>query len=983
MSQHILMPEPNQATDSVVATPRASNDGSIFWVTPTQFNPQTGTYQTHYYANDLVRSGTVSVGTPTWKNSSVPRPTTNFGRPVAAPILIPPPSRNLANFEDPVVRIPEGIRELDDEDDDNQSVVDIKQLGRNYDSDSENGDNGNRAKSVVDVVVALGHVLVKDLQKAVPTITQNGNALFESCLAAPNANDEMIFSSPIRPNNTRKHQKILAKPHLLPYGLTLQEAPANSTMSLDTYMSQGLSASTLESDMFYDQSRYPPLNFILYDNLAGNLFLDNQIMKKLVMEFGDSPLCFISLINCPDKLFKDFLLAPDPNIVEDNLNSPNNLGIGRSNKLNICKIADLYYWCRDEEFIYILLDFNLDKIPKYHDVLVLFANMISSCIIFNNKGVINQNSLLSLKIISDLQQGIVIRQNALIDQLLNPEESHETNPNGTPNHFNIQKDSNVNPLLLLTPRFKPNMNLDYQNNGNNENKEFSENQNSEEREIDHLNLSINETPRRNLLCTLKTNPRPSFIWLLHDFNYILYDNNVIWSSVDYLETLLNELGCGYECPEDQMNYFEILKTNIRSFYSMKECHVLVSPFKDSKKVSSQKLGNDYVRQVLCIRQRILGLSKNQALRHKLGQYNSSGTINRYTSVFFEILKKNSQTNIADINVDIQNTLCSNILTEINEYFISELRREINDILPIKDTDIKDKMNEIESKCMYLYKEYTSTLIDTDIYIDNKIKLKNQIKICENKAINENHNIGIKYCNSYIEEITDKTITEKLNSNKKIISMASRNKNNDNTNFYSLIELEHDLEELYTTINMNLSDKLSTEIILDCFLKYANEIRHQWYKISGGYTTDSDTSRQIIASKLNSQNDLTKKIETPEILANRLNACLDDLYTEYNSLNIMQKKELLEDILLEAIKKKDRLGDFYSAKDLCDIDYIINTVQEKLDEVNTERQNILDNEELQRQFILKNKQSKWRRLFSCFYKNSTYENAAMNNTSSLY
>ena len=313
------MGDHNQVMDSVIATPRASSNGSIFWVTPTQYNPQTGTYQTHYYSDDLIKSGTVSVGTPTWKNSSVGtqnvlKSHSGMSKSVAAPVLIPPPSahgRNMVNYEEPVVRIPEGIRELEYEDDDDQSVVDIKQLNKSYEYDSENGDNSNRAKNVVDAVVALGHVLVKDLQKAVPNITQSGSTIFESCLAGSNnlLDNELTLSPQNILRDTLKNNINNLKPHLLPDGLTLQELPkSNNNRNINLMEKRNMnknminlpSSTLLSPDLFFDQNKYPKMTLVSYDSSnskTGGLVFESETIKALNSDFSDLPLCIISLFD--------------------------------------------------------------------------------------------------------------------------------------------------------------------------------------------------------------------------------------------------------------------------------------------------------------------------------------------------------------------------------------------------------------------------------------------------------------------------------------------------------------------------------------------------------------------------------------------------------------------------------------------------------------------------------------------------------------
>ncbi|KAL5370566.1 hypothetical protein CPHLJ_1g3210 [Cryptosporidium parvum] len=1020
------MTDHSQIMDSVIATPRASSNGSIFWVTPTQFNPQTGTYQTHYYSDDLVKSGTVSVGTSTWKNNSmVPQaiPSSNINsKSVAAPILIPPPqSRNLANFEDPVIRIPEGIKELEYEDDDDQSVVDIKQLGQNFDYDSENGDNSNRAKNVVDAVVALGHVLVKDLQKAVPNLKNSGSSIFESCLAGSNITgleNELAFSPKNILKDTLKNNTQV-KPHLLPNGVTMQELIAsggNIGSSPDKRfkkMSSMLSSSTLlSSELFFDQNKFPRMSLITYESSHNNnkaIQLNQEAVKRLNSDFGDSPLCFISLIDCPSELFSTLLLNPDleslsvQKIINKELSDRQQHITNNQNSL-----VDLYYWYKDEEFIYLLLDFKISMIPKLHDILLLLANSISSTVVMNNSGIINQESLKKLVPIMDLQKEFESRQEKIINKLVNNSKSGGMSNNNNNNNniksgeFNTPprevgqelkdddfKTAQANPLLLLTPRYKPTLRSET----------FNEFNQITEQELDKNNLN-HGTPR-TLLCTLKTTPRPYLVWLLHDFNFLLYDtaNNMILNSIDYFETLMTELGCGYECEDSQITYFENLKLYLRSYYTMKECHTLVSPYTIDN--SERKIRMDHMKQIACLRQRLLGISKNHAISHKLGQYNSSLTINRYLSIFFKVLNNNETQDLSELNEIVQRRFCDRILMDVNDYYLSE-DKKLMESLPMNETALKCETKEIRSKCMHLYKEYTSTLIDTDIYIDYKIQLQSELQDRENDTIKENLNISVKYCTTYLNEIAKKNISNKLYNGIKSNNTSFESLNNKNSNInsrkqYSILDLEKDLDDIYLTMLDSLNDKIPREISLNCFLKVANELRHEWYQVNGsgnnmGLNSSSVNSKGVENDKIGIENcfgsnngnnrfddEFMRRMETPEMLVNRLNADLEEIDSEYNGYSLMQKKELLEDILLEATKKKDRLSDFYNSNQLYGLDNLITAVQDRLDIVNSERKSIMDNNEIQRQMILKQKHKRWRKFFPCLKKNINYDVNTINNT----
>ncbi|OII74762.1 uncharacterized protein cubi_00315 [Cryptosporidium ubiquitum] len=1013
------MTDHNQIMDSVIATPRASSNGSIFWVTPTQFNPQTGTYQTHYYSDDLVKSGTVSVGTPTWKNNSmVPQaiPSSNVNsKSVAAPILIPPPqSRNLANFEDPVIRIPDGIRELEYEDDDDQSVVDIKQLNKNYDYDSENGDNSNRAKNVVDAVVALGHVLVKDLQKAVPNLKGGGSSIFESCLAGSDLSgleNELAFSPKNILKDTLKNNTQV-KPHLLPNGITMQELIAsggnagNSPDNRPKKMSNLLSSSTLlSSELFFDQSKFPRMSLITYEPSNNNkaIQFNQEAVKRLNSDFGDSPLCFISLVDCPSDLFSTLLLNPDleslsvQKIINKKLSEKQ-----QNNNNNQNSLVDLYYWYKDEEFIYLLLDFKISMIPKLHDILLILANSISSTVVMNNSGIINQESLKKLIPIMDLQKEFELRQEKIINKLvksnsntgnINSNNSVKSNEFNTPSREigENSKDDDFktaqgNPLLLLTPRYKPTLRSETIN-------DFKQ---ITDQESDKNNLN-HGTPR-TLLCTLKTTPRPYLVYLLHDFNFLLYDtaNSMILNSIDYFETLMTELGCGYECEDSQITYFENLKLYLRSYYTMKECHTLVSPYMIDN--NERKIRMDHMKQVSCLRQRLLGISKNHAISHKLGQYNSSLTINRYLSIFFNVLNNNETENLPELNEVVQRKFCDRILTDVNDYYLTE-NKKLVESLPMGETVLKDEIKDIRSKCMHLYKEYTSTLIDTDIYIEYKIQLQTELEKRENETIKENLNVSVRYCTTYLNEIAKKNISNKLyggirSNNTSLEGLNNKNNIASSTKQYSILDLEKDLDDIYLTMLNSLNDKVPREISLNCFLKVANELRHEWYQVNGGGNNlgldlnlingkggDKIGIENCFGNKNNFNNkfddEFIKRMETPEMLVNRLNADLEDIDSEYNGYSLMQKKELLEDILLEATKKKDRLSDFYQSNQLYGLDNLIAAVQERLDVVNSERKSILDNNELQRQMILKQKQKRWRKLFPCLNRNVNYNVNSLN------
>ncbi|KAK9174515.1 hypothetical protein CmeUKMEL1_01295 [Cryptosporidium meleagridis] len=1018
------MTDHSQIMDSVIATPRASSNGSIFWVTPTQFNPQTGTYQTHYYSDDLVKSGTVSVGTPTWKNNSmVPQaiPSSNINsKSVAAPILIPPPqSRNLANFEDPVIRIPEGIKELEYEDDDDQSVVDIKQLGQNFDYDSENGDNSNRAKNVVDAVVALGHVLVKDLQKAVPNLKNSGSSIFESCLAGSNISgleNELAFS----PKNILKdtlRNNTQVKPHLLPNGVTMQELIAsggNIGSSPDKRfkkMSSMLSSSTLlSSELFFDQNKFPRMSLITYEpshNYNKAIQLNQEAVKRLNSDFRDSPLCFISLIDCPSELFSTLLLNPDlesspvQKMINKELSDRQQHITNNQNSL-----VDLYYWYKDEEFIYLLLDFKISMVPNLHNILLILANSISSTVVMNNSGIINQESLKKLVPIMDLQKEFESRQEKIINKLVNNIKSGGINNNNNSTRsgeFNTPKreagqelkdddfkTAQANPLLLLTPRYKPTLRSET----------FNELNQITEQELDKSNLN-HGTPR-TLLCTLKTTPRPYLVWLLHDFNFLLYDtaNNMILNSIDYFETLMTELGCGYECEDSQITYFENLKLYLRSYYTMKECHTLVSPYTIDN--SERKIRMDHMKQIACLRQRLLGISKNHAISHKLGQYNSSLTINRYLSIFFKVLNNNETENLSELNEIVQRRFCDRILMDVNDYYLSE-NSKLMESLPMNESALKYEIKEIRSKCMHLYKEYTSTLIDTDIYIDYKIQLQSELQDRENDTIKENLNISVKYCTTYLNEIAKKNISNRLyngtkSNNTSFESLNNKNSNANSRKQYSILDLEKDLDDIYLTMLDSLNNKIPKEISLNCFLKVANELRHEWYQVNGngnnmGLSSSSVNGKGVGNDKIGIENcfgsnnnginkfddEFMRRMETPEMLVNRLNGDLEEIDSEYNGYSLMQKKELLEDILLEATKKKDRLSDFYNSSQLYGLDNLITAVQDRLDVVNTERKSIMDNHEIQRQMILKQKHKRWRKFFPCLKKNINYDVNAINNT----
>ncbi|KAH8584818.1 guanylate-binding n-terminal domain containing [Cryptosporidium sp. chipmunk genotype I] len=1012
------MTDHSQIMDSVIATPRASSNGSIFWVTPTQFNPQTGTYQTHYYSDDLVKSGTVSVGTPTWKNNSmVPQeiPSSNVNsKSVAAPILIPPPqSRNLANFEDPVIRIPDGIKELEFEDDDDQSVVDIKQLNQNFDYDSENGDNSNRAKNVVDAVVALGHVLVKDLQKAVPNLKSSGSSIFESCLAGPNISgleNELAFSPKnILRDTLRNNTQV--KPHLLPNGVTMQELIAsggemgNSPDKNFKKMSNMLSSSTLlSSELFFDQNKYPRMSLIIYEPSNNNnkaIQLNQETVKRLNSDFGDSPLCFISLVDCPSELFSTLLLNPDleSSSVQRIINKE--LSERQQNIANDqSSLVDLYYWYKDEEFIYLLLDFKISMIPKLHDILLILANSISSTVVMNNSGIINQESLKKLVPIMDLQKEFESRQEKIINKLVNNNKPGGINSNNSmksgefstpPREIaeNLKDDdfktAQANPLLLLTPRYKPTLRSET----------FNDFNQITEQELDKNN--INHGTPRALLCTLKTTPRPYLVWLLHDFNFLLYDtaNSMILNSIDYFETLMTELGCGYECEDSQITYFENLKLYLRSYYTMKECHTLVSPYTIDN--SERKIRMDHMKQIACLRQRLLGISKNHAISHKLGQYNSSLTINRYLSIFFKVLNNNKTENLSELNEIVQRRFCDRILMDVNDYYAVE-NMKLLESLPMSEAALKDEIKEIRSKCMHLYKEYTSTLIDTDIYIDYKIQLQSELQERKSGTIKENLNISVKYCTTYLNEIAKNNISNKLyngvtSNNTSFEGLSSKNGIANSRKQYSILDLEKDLDDIYLTMLNSLNDKIPREISLNCFLKVANELRHEWYQVNGGENNvDLNLVNGKGGDKIGIENcfggnnsinnskfddEFMRRMETPEMLVNRLNADLEEIDSEYNGYSLMQKKELLEDILLEATKKKDRLSDFYKSNQLYGLDSLIAAVQDRLDVVNTERKSILDNNEMQRQMILKQKHKRWRKLFPCLKKNINYDVNSMN------
>ncbi|KAH8740327.1 hypothetical protein FG386_002839 [Cryptosporidium ryanae] len=1025
MNEHI------QVMDSVIATPRASSNGSIFWVTPTQFNPQTGTYQTHYYSDDLVKSGTVSVGTPTLKNNSMiqqnaSKSYSGVSKSVAAPILIPPPTqgRNVGNYDEPIVRIPDGIRELEyEDDDDDQSVVDIKRLSKSYDYDSENGDNSNRAKNVVDAVVALGRVLVKDLQKAVPNISRSGSKIFDNCLAGSNNLDnELTFSPRNILRDTLKDNGNNIRPHLLPNGLTLQELPKSSINKNMNIVN--LSSSTLLcSDLFFDQNKYPKLTLVSYDSSntkTNGLIFEDETISRLNKDFSDLPLCIISLVDCKNELFSKLLLTPD---LEYNTNLDSHL-VNNNDTRQIQKrisLVDLYYWYKDEEFIYLLLDVKASVIPKLHDVLMLFSNSISSCVIMNNNGIINQESLNKLSLVCELQKKFEKRHDEIITKLLKTNENKENDAiNGEYNtpkrsgelvndikNNSIEESADLrystqrNPLLLLTPRYKPTLNFESNSNSN---KSISDNS---ETTIDKDKCGKKNIVR-NLLCTLKTTPRPYFIWMLHDFNYILYDktNNMIWNSIDYFETLLNELGCGYDCDKTKIGYYENLKLYIRSYYTMKECHTLVSPYNENNNVNSM-LRVDHLKQVSCFRQRLLGISKNHALSYKIGQYNSSSSIKRFIGIYVSVLEEMISSEISEINEAVQKKFCDKILDDIDSYYVNE-NKKLVDMFPMNENLLKERIVEIKIRCLHLYKEYTSKYIDTDIYIDYKIKLQNNLQKKEKETFIENSRISVKYCNTYLKEISDKTILNKFKSNnvrsRSDIGFSDLNDDRSSKTPYLILDLEKDLDELCNIMLTSLSDKIPKEISLNCFLELANKLRHEWYSINkiknngkiqnndvfmggrisiencfGGKSSSISGGGIGMSMKLshNMDDELLRKVETPEMLVNRLSSNLEEVDSEYNCYTVMQKKELLEDILLEALKKKDRLGDFYDEDKLHNLDSLITMVQDKLDVVNLERKSILDNDEIQRQMILKQKRKNWRRIFSCFKKNNELENMRYN------
>ncbi|KAJ1612781.1 hypothetical protein OIY81_1147 [Cryptosporidium canis] len=1028
------MGDHSQIMDSVIATPRASSNGSIFWVTPTQFNPQTGTYQTHYYSDDLVKSGTVSVGTPTWKNSSmVPQsiPSSNVNsKSVAAPVLIPPPqSRNLANFEDPVIKIPDGIMELEYEDDDDQSVVDIKQLNQNFDYDSENGDNSNRAKNVVDAVVALGHVLVKDLQKAVPNLKNSGSSIFESCLAGSSVaglESELAFSPKNILRDTLKNNTQV-KPHLLPNGVTMQElitSGGNLGSSPDrrsARMANLTSSTLLSSELFFDQARFPKMSLVSYEQSSGSkhaIRLNKDAIKRLNSDFGDSPLCFISFVDCPSDLFSTLLLNPDlesssvQKMVNRELLERQQSVNGGANSL-----VDLYYWYKDEEFIYLLLDFKVSMVPSLHDILLILANSISSTVVMNNSGIINQQSFTKLEAVVNLQKEFESRQEKIINKLIQEEKRSDLGGNSLkaggfntpPREFGDEstedfKTAQGNPLLLLTPRYKPTLRSETIN-------DLKQVKDQDQEEMDK-NVS-QCTTHRALLCTLKTTPRPYLVWLLHDFNFLLYDtaNSMILNSIDYFETLMTEIGCGYECDDSQIAYFEGLKLYLRSFYTMKECHTLVSPY--TMDSSERRVRMDHMKQISCLRQRLLGISKNHAISHKLGQYNSSLTVNRYLSIFFKVLESNETQNLSEMSEMVQRRFCDRILVDVNEFYVAE-NKKLMESLPMNETVLKEMIKETRSKCMHLYKEYTSTLIDTDIYVDYKILLQSELQGRENETIKDNLDISVRYCTTYLNEIAKKSISSRLqggvrSNSTSMEGLSNRNGINSNTmatlssrRQYGILDLEKDLDEIYTRMLSSLDEKIPREISLNCFLKVANELRREWYQVNGGGNAgfDSGSTGMGGGEKIGIENcfgvsngsgggvngrlddEFIRRMETPEMLVSRLSGDLEDIDSEYNGYSLMQKKELLEEILLEATKKKDRLSDFYTSDQLYSLDCLISTVQEKLDAVNTERKSILDNNEMQRQMLLKQKQKRWRKLFPCLRKNMSYNANSLNSNSNV-
>ncbi|KAF7457622.1 hypothetical protein HWI79_1882 [Cryptosporidium felis] len=1036
------MGDQSQIMDSVIATPRASSNGSIFWVTPTQYNPQTGTYQTHYYSDDLVKSGTVSVGTPTWKNNSViPQAIPSSGincKSVAAPVLIPPPqSRNLATFEDPVVKIPDGIKELEFEDDDDQSVVDIKQLNHNFEYDSENGDNSNRAKNVVDAVVALGHVLVKDLQRAVPNLKSGGSSIFESCLAGSNADiskDELSFS----PKNILRdsmRNNVDVKPHLLPNGVTMQELIAtgdsDSLTGSRNRKAITLSSSTLlSSELFFDQQKFPKLTLVSCEDsgtFSSGLRFQKDAIKRLNSDFGDSPLCFISFIDCPSQLFTDLLL--NPNLESSPVHKTRRSDSSRAGEQDFGDkntLVDLYYWYKDEQFIYLLLDFKISKIPKFHDVLLALANSISSTVVMNNLGVISQRSLNELSIIMDLQKRFEHRQERIINRLINesgsgnlvsrvddarystPERKEAEEEKKGTQRGEEYKTVQENPLLLLTPRYKPSLRSETIN-------DFKQSEGL------HSESKVGHDTLRTLICTLKTTPRPCLIWLLHDFNYLLYDNssNMILNSIDYFETLMTELGCGYECEESKIDHFENLKLYIRSFYAMKECYTLVSPFGGGDFGAEARIRMDHLKQVSCFRQRVLGMSRNHALNHKLGQFNSTLTVHRYLSIFFESLNGSVSSKSTTANEDIgelselvQRRFCERILVDLDEYYSSE-NKKLSDALPMSEGVLMEEVTGIKSRCLHLYKEYTSTLIDTDIYIDYKIQLQNSLKAREEQTVRENSEVSVKYCTVYLNEISKKKVLSKLygaaRTNKGSFEEGASSIGSCggavgtvpglSNKQYTILDFERDLDEIYSTMLSSLSEKIPKEILLNCFLNMANQLRHEWYQNSndGGNKGVGQFDSAITGSKIGIENcfggsggmtgagmnvsklddELVRKMETPEMLVSRLNTNLEEIDSEYNAYTLIQKKELLEDILLEATKKKDRMGDYYPGDQLYGLDCIISGVQERLDAVNTERKSILDNNEMQRQLLLKEKSKRWKRLFPCLKKKMDYSGSSLN------
>eukprot|EP01069_Polyplicarium_translucidae_P001958 Polyplicarium_translucidae@DN1870_c0_g1_i2.p1 len=241
---------------------------------------------------------------------------------------------------------------------------------------------------------------------------------------------------------------------------------------------------------------------------------------------------------------------------------------------------------------------------------------------------------------------------------------------------------------------------------------------------------------------------PALLWVLRDFSLLLRDaQGCSISPNEYLELALEE-----PCDEGFRSGIRDARSDIRSFFSKRECVALVQPVIDEDDLQrlpslhDRDLRPQFRNQVASLRRKIF----HDSALHAKSHFAMSGRgFVRLLGRYVDALNANELPNVHWTWDTLQKDECEiAVVTAINEYKSSLGELSGATALPCHPDELYDRLGELRRRTTRRYGELAFG--EQHVVAEHQLHLLSQIDVAENRKIEENAVL----CDGHAREMLD-------------------------------------------------------------------------------------------------------------------------------------------------------------------------------------------------------------------------------------